>query len=102
MVQNIAKTEGISQTELDSILGTGQDNRVTKHDILAFLANKNKQKNTNPIPPQQASINIGSTDQIIEMDRMRRMIVNLIGRYLIAKIHGRCVSIIFPPRLFYP
>ena len=76
LVQNIAKTEGISQTELDSILGTGQDNRVTKHDILAFLANKNKQKNTNPIPPQQASINIGSTDQIIEMDRMRRMIAD--------------------------
>ena len=73
LVQNIAKTEGLSQSELDSILGTGQDNRVTKHDILAYLENRNKPKM--PLQPQ-ASVSIGATDQIIEMDRMRRMIAD--------------------------
>jgi 2-oxoglutarate dehydrogenase E2 component (dihydrolipoamide succinyltransferase) len=37
LVRNIAKQEGISQSELDSIPGTGKDNRVTKNDILDYL-----------------------------------------------------------------
>ncbi|WP_340154933.1 dihydrolipoamide acetyltransferase family protein [uncultured Winogradskyella sp.] len=37
LVKNIAKKEGISQSELDSIVGSGKDSRVTKNDIKAYL-----------------------------------------------------------------
>ena len=40
LVKNIAKKEGISQAELDSILGTGKDSRVTKNDIKAYLESR--------------------------------------------------------------
>src|SRR5690606_3945883 len=40
LVKNIAKQEGISQIELDSIPGTGKEGRVTKDDILAYVENK--------------------------------------------------------------
>ena len=40
LVRNIAKKEGITQTQLNSIQGSGKDARVTKKDILAYLANK--------------------------------------------------------------
>jgi 2-oxoglutarate dehydrogenase E2 component (dihydrolipoamide succinyltransferase) len=38
LVRNIAKKEGITQAQLDSIQGSGKDARVTKKDILAYLA----------------------------------------------------------------
>ena len=40
LVKNIAKKEGVSQSELDQIGGTGKDGRVTKNDILGFLDNR--------------------------------------------------------------
>src|SRR5690606_35123261 len=40
LVKNIAKEEGISQAELDTISGTGKDGRVTKNDILAHLESR--------------------------------------------------------------
>lgn len=40
LVKNIAKEEGISQSELDTIPGTGKDNRVTKNDIKAYLQSR--------------------------------------------------------------
>ena len=42
MARRIAKEEGISIEELDAIKGTGQEGRVTKSDILAYLPNRNK------------------------------------------------------------
>ena len=39
LVKNIAKQEGISIATLDTIKGTGKEGRVTKNDILAFVAN---------------------------------------------------------------
>ncbi|HXC03382.1 MAG TPA: biotin/lipoyl-containing protein, partial [Bacteroidia bacterium] len=42
LVRNIAKTEGISLTELDNLKGTGHDGRVTKNDILAYLPVKGR------------------------------------------------------------
>ncbi|CAH0995030.1 Dihydrolipoyllysine-residue acetyltransferase component of pyruvate dehydrogenase complex [Emticicia aquatica] len=70
LVLNIAKEEGVSAEQLDSIIGTGLEGRVTKDDIFAFL----KQMEV----PQQVANNIApttsSSDQIIEMDRMRKMI----------------------------
>jgi pyruvate dehydrogenase E2 component (dihydrolipoamide acetyltransferase) len=42
LVRSIAKTEGVSQGELDAIAGTGLEGRVTKNDIMGFLQNRGK------------------------------------------------------------
>jgi 2-oxoglutarate dehydrogenase E2 component (dihydrolipoamide succinyltransferase) len=80
LVQNIAKEENISSEELESLKGSGVENRVTKDDILAYVKLK-KEKGTEAqsittSPTVTSSINYSSnsTDQIIEMDRMRKMI----------------------------
>ncbi len=82
LVKNIAKEENISVEELETIAGTGAEGRVTKKDILDFVHGRKSapQKQTSgaagtssaPMPKVHASI--GSGDEIIEMDRMRRMI----------------------------
>lgn len=80
LVKNIAKEEKISVEELDSISGTGAEGRVTKKDILEYLdfRKTSPQKTTTQTiitsssPKVQASLSSG--DEIIEMDRMRRMI----------------------------
>ncbi len=93
LVLNIAKQEGISSSELDTIKGTGQDNRVTKNDILAYVAYKKTNPTQKPaevivekveqnvavIPPiiapvSSPAISVSGGDEIIEMDRMRKMI----------------------------
>lgn len=71
LVLNIAKEEGVSSEQLDAIIGTGLDNRVTKDDILLYLKERSDNKITAPISPV---IEFGGNDQIIEMDRMRKMI----------------------------
>lgn len=99
LVKSIAKEEGISIIELDSIKGTGQDGRVTKADILAYLPNRNKQvvsapvavtsspaassaaKSTVGVPDntvlvQRPAVSVGAGDEIIEMDRMRKIIAD--------------------------
>jgi 2-oxoglutarate dehydrogenase E2 component (dihydrolipoamide succinyltransferase) len=102
LVKSIAKEEGISLAELDSIKGTGQDGRVTKADILAYLPNRNKQTTTaadavsqtpvvssspvaaksslgvpdNTILVQRPAVSVGAGDEIIEMDRMRKIIAD--------------------------
>lgn len=70
LVLNIARQENISQEELDKISGTGQNKRVTKDDILAYL--RNRTSGSSPVLPQIAPSAGG--DQVIEMDRMRKMI----------------------------
>lgn len=40
LVKNIAKQEGVSQAELDTISGSGKDDRVTKNDIKAYLESR--------------------------------------------------------------
>lgn len=102
LVKSIAKEEGISLQELDAIKGTGQEGRVTKADILAYLPNRNKQAATqtaakteektatsapaskgstmgvpdNTILVQRPAVSVGADDEIIEMDRMRKMIAD--------------------------
>lgn len=100
LVKSIAKEEGISLSELDSIKGTGQEGRVTKGDILAYLPNRNKQtsapvaeeikvatpaasvsKSTVGVPDhtvlvQRPAVSVGGGDEIIEMDRMRKIIAD--------------------------
>jgi 2-oxoglutarate dehydrogenase E2 component (dihydrolipoamide succinyltransferase) len=89
LVLNIAQSEGISMSELENIAGTGQDGRVSKKDILAYVANRGKavvaNSTTTPqsvavIPtPQPSSVSTPSmmptgNVEIIEMDRMRKLI----------------------------
>ncbi len=78
LVLNICKEEGISSVELEAVAGTGGDGRVTKHDIFAYLESR---KNT-PMPKQvsekqtikQSPFIVSGNDEIIVMDRMRKMI----------------------------
>ena len=86
LVRNIAKKEGITQTQLDSIQGSGKDARVTKKDILAYLANKSvlsydkpqvqkpvfetRSKTTSSVNPVISS----GEDEIIEMSRMGKLV----------------------------
>lgn len=72
LVLNIAKEEGISLDELDKIVGTGLEGRVTKDDILSYL----KQAVSVPViaAPVERIVVASGSDQIIEMDRMRKMI----------------------------
>lgn len=77
LVKNIAKQENISFAELESIEGSGQHGRVTKKDILAYIDNKS----TVAAPPVEQPVvaRAASSDgrvEIIEMDRMRRLIAD--------------------------
>ena len=90
LVKSIAKEEGISITELDEIMGSGQDGRVTKADILNYLPNRNKptsvttksENNTtsslnssqNNFTINRPAVSVGAEDEVIEMDRMRKII----------------------------
>jgi 2-oxoglutarate dehydrogenase E2 component (dihydrolipoamide succinyltransferase) len=82
LVKSIAQKENISREQLDQIIGTGQDGRVTKKDILAFLENKSGNPyTTTTITPADTKINapistVSGEDQIIEMDRMRKLIAD--------------------------
>ena len=79
LVQSIAKEENISKSELSKIPGTGKDGRVTKQDMLAYLDKRTSstQKEESPVPSisePKAQVSISASDEIIEMDRMRKMI----------------------------
>jgi len=95
LVRNIALTEGISYDELDSIAGTGMDGRITKEDLLSWLRSRNKadvatvgsdaQSGTEPAKPNQAMSTApmpepqkqtAAGDQIVEMDRIRKLIAD--------------------------
>lgn len=87
LVKNIAKTEGISLSELETIHGTGKDQRITKNDILAYIKGDKKasvkesgtvkavaraketEKAFQPVVSQPAL-----NDEIIEMSRMGKLI----------------------------
>jgi 2-oxoglutarate dehydrogenase E2 component (dihydrolipoamide succinyltransferase) len=94
LVRSIADKEGISSGELDTISGTGQEGRVTKKDILAYVENRGQggaattvaapaapapaaQTTAAPAasaPKNEPVIIPGPGDEIIEMDRMRKLI----------------------------
>ncbi len=78
LVRNIAKTENISQTELDSITGTGFQGRVNKNDVLQYLEARKKpgQKAVPSSEPSRPTIPVSDGDRIIEMDRVRRIIAD--------------------------
>lgn len=97
LVKSIAKEEGISQAELDAIAGTGKDGRVTKDDIKAYIKSGRKSSSsvapsapqasvapqtTTPSPVQEVktiqgpAVSANAGDEIIEMDRMRKLIAD--------------------------
>ncbi len=92
LVKSIAQNEKISDNELQSIKGSGLDGRITKEDILSFVANR-----TAPVAPQAVSapsvastpspapqaaapvsapIKLNEGDEIIQMDRVRKIIAD--------------------------
>jgi 2-oxoglutarate dehydrogenase E2 component (dihydrolipoamide succinyltransferase) len=89
LVLNIANTEGVSMSELETISGTGNEGRVTKKDIIQFVALRKTGSQTiaqpasvtapqpSPAVTQTSSPSVSSTNgnvEIIEMDRMRKLI----------------------------
>ena len=93
LVRSMAKKEGIGQAELDQIKGSGKDGRVTKKDVLAYLEGGRSAPAAAPAPaatpavtPAAApkapaatatpSITPSAGDEIIEMDRMRKLIAD--------------------------
>ncbi len=78
LVQSMAKEEGITKAELDKVSGTGKDSRVTKQDMLNYIASRTAAaKPLSPISSVSAPkipVSISGEDEIIEMDRMRKMI----------------------------
>ncbi|HEX8334273.1 MAG TPA: dihydrolipoamide acetyltransferase family protein [Segetibacter sp.] len=115
LVLNIAKSEGVSLSELEKLTGTGNEGRVTKKDILQFVAERKsgKQQSTlqyeepkqqqeirqeQPVAPthqqpapqaqqatstQTSSTHYGGNVEIVEMDRMRR----LIAKHMVDSVH---------------
>lgn len=109
LVLNIAGSEGVSMNELENIPGTGQDGRVSKKDILQYIENRkgtgNKGQETRqeqaqrPVVVfdeekesldsqlstvnQQLSTTYQGNVEIIEMDRMRKMI----AKHMIHSVH---------------
>ena len=97
LVRNIAKTEGVSMNELETIIGTGKDDRVTKEDILSYIENKQNSSQLNsPSTPvkeeipkrikenivKPAPVSTNGGDEIIEMSRMGK----LISKHMVASL----------------
>lgn len=88
LVKNIAKQEGISIAELEAIKGSGKEGRVTKEDILKFVEGRKSNVVTQAPKPtivnqQPTTISVNGGDEIVEMDRMRK----LISGYMMASIN---------------
>lgn len=95
LVMNIARTEGISMQQLETIPGTGKEGRVTKKDILSFVKNgvastpaplvteaaasapaPSSRERVSPPKESAPALNLNPGDEIIEMDRMRKLIAD--------------------------
>ena len=124
LVKNIAKEEGVSIAELENIAGTGSEGRVTKNDILAYVANRSKTPQaapvSEPVPaqntitqpqvaqsngtteapksaaqqpatgnqqPKSIPVSVNGQDEIVEMDRMRKLISGYMVQSLQTSAH---------------
>ena len=91
LVRNIATTEGVTMDELEAIVGTGKDERVTKNDILAYIEsgrNSSKTKKEVDIVKEKIQVvekkavassvpvSVNGDDEIIEMSRMGKLIAH--------------------------
>jgi 2-oxoglutarate dehydrogenase E2 component (dihydrolipoamide succinyltransferase) len=100
LVKNIAKEEGVSFSELENIPGSGKDGRVTKEDILKYIENRKsdseevkvellpkleplpKSPEAAPQKTQAVPVSVNGENEIVEMDRMRK----LISGYMVASL----------------
>ena len=95
LVKNIAKEEGISVAELESISGSGKEGRVTKEDILKYIEDRKSNIVKSTVTPisevveakvqksqQAVPVSVNGEDEIVEMDRMRK----LISGYMVASV----------------
>lgn len=98
LVKNIAKEEGISLAELETIAGSGKDGRVNKEDLLNYIKNRGSQtsvqssissiqstpvaQNSKPVTSNPQPVSVNGGDEIVEMDRMRK----LISGYMVASV----------------
>ncbi len=103
LVRSIAKEEGITMSELEAVSGSGQEGRVTKNDILAYVENRGNGSTVAAVPVAPAistnapaapwpvsngktrapavaqpkmNIHVGPNDEVVEMDRMRKLIAD--------------------------
>jgi 2-oxoglutarate dehydrogenase E2 component (dihydrolipoamide succinyltransferase) len=100
LVKNIAKEEGVSLAELESINGSGKEGRITKEDILSYVKNRGSQPVAAVVEPAKVvaapvvaqapvsksqpatPVSVNGGDEVIEMDRMRK----LISGYMVASV----------------
>ncbi len=112
LVRNIAKEEGVTLAELDTIPGTGNEGRVTKNDLLIYIQNKGNitaapvvaapavptQPASTPTPQPAVSaepaaakaaipVSVNGQDEIVEMDRMRKLISGYMVQSLQTSAH---------------
>jgi len=74
LIKQICLQENVSQRELSGIKGTGLDQRITKKDVLTYIAIRNaKHTISSGTLSQGAGLRLPG-DEVIEMDRMRKMI----------------------------
>ncbi|HAP36725.1 MAG TPA: 2-oxoglutarate dehydrogenase, E2 component, dihydrolipoamide succinyltransferase [Bacteroidetes bacterium] len=106
LVLNIARTEGVSMSELEAIPGTGSNNRVSKNDILAYVEGKKSGKSV-PVSQYKPSAPVPSYSapkpaapitypagrvEIIKMDTMRKAISEHMVRSKHTSAHVGSVS----------
>jgi len=78
LVRSIAARESLSYSELDAINGTGMDGRITRNDIIKLLESRKKAveavKAVKAVKKEDKSVSVQGGDEVIEMDRVRRII----------------------------
>lgn len=82
LVRNIAAAEGIAMAELETIPGTGSEGRVTKNDILEYVKHRGQAAPVEVVKrvpelssiPSATPVSVNGGDEIVEMDRMRKLI----------------------------
>jgi len=105
LVKNIAEKENISSSELENIIGTGLQQRITKDDILLYLQNRKNNPNKEHINPEKQNQFISKVDQnsktgsskepltsvlgneVIPMDRMGKMVAEHMIRSIQTSVH---------------
>lgn len=112
LVKNIAKEEGVSLAELEAISGSGKEGRVTKDDILNYVKNRAvkpveaevkqvvapKAETVVPAPvkveapkaeltEKKMPVSVNGQDEIVEMDRMRKLISGYMTASLATSAH---------------
>jgi 2-oxoglutarate dehydrogenase E2 component (dihydrolipoamide succinyltransferase) len=87
LVMSIANSEQVSLAELETIKGSGLNERVQKNDLLSYIENRKKgtvppvakpveDREKGTAAPVKVSVSMGASDQIIEMDRVRKIIAD--------------------------